>query len=221
VTLPNWPGMYCCFQSLRKINDWYQAARLHAFRPLNAMLNVSLHACSIKQEATRSNGGLCAEEASFLETKMQIIKCFLFNSPEAHQSMYVPLLLSMHPSLLFEYEPDPPGLSPHSQPKQVEELDFDITPFLHKQEYELMFEFLSASDCTLAHPGLSFLHVVEASSSSFLTLGHLQTSWTRSRGSSPTTRPTRFTRSTVMATASSGPLSGTRTPTSRVPGRTR
>lgn len=95
VTLPNWPGMYCCFQSLRKIND------------------------CIKQEATRSNGGLCAEEASFLETKMQIIKCFLFNSPEAHQSI---------------------------QPKQVEELDFDVTPFLHKQEYELMFEFLSASD---------------------------------------------------------------------------
>jgi hypothetical protein len=47
---------------------------------------------SIKQEATRSNGGLCAEEASYLETKMQIIKCFLFNSPEAHQSMYVPSL---------------------------------------------------------------------------------------------------------------------------------
>jgi hypothetical protein len=64
VTLPNWPGMYCCFQSLRKIND------------------------GIKQEAARSHGGLCADEASYLETKLQIIKCFLFNSPEAHQSMY-------------------------------------------------------------------------------------------------------------------------------------
>ena len=106
MTLPNWPGMYCCFQSLRKINEWYQAARLHAFRPPNAMLNVSLSlsritvARSIKQEATRSNGGLCAEEASFLETKMQIIKCFLFNSPEAHQSMYVPSLPPLHASRL-------------------------------------------------------------------------------------------------------------------------
>lgn len=64
VTLPNWPGMYNCFQSLRKIND------------------------SIKLESTRANGGLCAAEANHLETKLQIIKCFLFNSPDAHKSMY-------------------------------------------------------------------------------------------------------------------------------------
>lgn len=77
TTLPYWPGMYNCFQSLRKLND------------------------CIKKESTRTNGGLGAEEASYLETKLQIIKCFLFNSPDAHKSMYkTPLLLFCYIVLL-------------------------------------------------------------------------------------------------------------------------
>jgi hypothetical protein len=95
ATLPNWPGMYCCFQTLHNINE------------------------SIKQHANSLNGGLCLEEAQHLETRLQVIKCYLFNSPDAHKSIH---------------------------PKEVELQDVDLTPFQYKQEYELLFEFLSTAD---------------------------------------------------------------------------
>jgi len=95
VSLPNWPGMYNCFQSLRKISS------------------------SIRNEATKTHGGLSVEEANGIANKIQIVKCFLFNSPEAHKSI---------------------------QPTETEPLGFEITPFLQKADFELMIEFFSTAD---------------------------------------------------------------------------